>query len=74
MRDKDESQPVRPLARYACSNLVLHLQGPVLSLTPALSLRSEERTAFDGGKMLPCSIHPPSSISIFTQEQLTHGR
>ncbi len=62
MRDKDEWQPVPQLARYARSNLVLHLQGPLPLIPSVLSLPSEERTALDGRKMLPCSIRPPSII------------
>ena len=59
MRDKDESQPAHPLVRYARSNLVLHLQGPVLPLPPVLSLPSEERYGTRRGENATVQHSPP---------------
>jgi len=68
MRDKDEWQPVPQLARYARSNLVLHLQGPVLPLPPVLSLPSEERYGVRRGENATVQHSPPVDVFRYPPE------
>ena len=74
MRDKDESQPAHPLARYARSNLVLHPTGPdyadsACSLAAVRGTHGRRR-----GENAAYSIFSPPRISHIARSQITSER